>query len=235
MIISEKSDKLFAALFTIQNQGLMLRKNKTASIVSDKGKYNYDYANLNAVLDAISDPLRDAGLLLLWGTPILTSDTPKFAVGTTLRIVHVESGQFVESTRYMPVHEKATPQGVGSAMSYLRRYLLLEAFNLTADDDDGKRASQQPGDKAPARRQVPPKSKADDPRQYLVKLIGEWSGVAAEDRVSAARSARPLLSKKLNLPASDWTPEQVDTAVKFVQDQITRGYDFSEWMAAMAL
>jgi hypothetical protein len=39
----------------------------------------------------------------------------------------------------------------------------------------------------------------------------------------------------LNLPATDWTPEQVDIAVKFVQDQITRGYDFGEWMAAMTL
>ena len=235
MIISEKSDLLFAALFAIQNQGLTLRKNKTASIVSDKGKYHYDYADLNAVLDELSIPLKDAGLLTLWGTPALTADTPRFSVGTTLRIVHVASGQYVESTRYMPVHEKATPQGVGSAMSYLRRYLLLEAFNLTAADDDGKRASQQHEDKAPARRQVPPKGKADDARQYLVKLIGEWSGVTAEDRVSAARSARPLLAKKLNLPATDWTPEQVDIAVKFVQDQITRGYDFGEWMAAMTL
>jgi hypothetical protein len=38
--------------------------------------------------------------------------------------------------------EKNTPQGIGSALTYMRRYSLSAAFGITSDqDDDGNQAS----------------------------------------------------------------------------------------------
>lgn len=227
MKFSDAIDKLIPALGQVSQERLTALKNKANPHLKSK------YADLSSVYEVAMPAMQKAGLVAVTTTNTETADL----VGVSMRLIHAVSGQWVEGSTLFKI-PMATPQAVGSAITYGRRYLMLTMLNMVADDetdDDGHNGTKQPGDKAPARRQVPPKSKADDPRQYLVKLIGEWSGVAAEDRVSAARSARPLLSKKLNLPASDWTPEQVDTAVKFVQDQITRGYDFSEWMAAMAL
>jgi hypothetical protein len=62
-------------------------------------------------------------------------------------IAHVEtilmhgSGEFVASTTSAPV-VKSDPQGVGSAITYLRRYSLAAVCGIAQEDDDANAASQ---------------------------------------------------------------------------------------------
>lgn len=62
--------------------------------------------------------------------------------GTVLRVGH-ESGEWMTSTLLLPL-AKATPQGVGSAITYARRYQINGVMGLapTDDDDDGERAEE---------------------------------------------------------------------------------------------
>lgn len=61
--------------------------------------------------------------------------------GTVLRVGH-ESGEWMTSTLLLPL-AKATPQGVGSAITYARRYQINGVMGLApTDDDDGEKAEE---------------------------------------------------------------------------------------------
>lgn len=62
-------------------------------------------------------------------------------------LVH-QSGEFISSVSASPA-QKSTPQGIGSAITYLRRYSLAAVFGIAQADDDGNAASQ-PATQQPA-------------------------------------------------------------------------------------
>lgn len=91
------------------------------------------YVPLDAVLDAIAEPLRNNGIAILQPTTIQDARTV-----LVTRLVH-ESGEWIEG-RY-PVHPvKADPQGEGSALTYARRYALMALVGIAPEDDDGNAA-----------------------------------------------------------------------------------------------
>lgn len=90
---------------------------------------------------------------------------------------HAESGEALQQEIAL-TPTKSDPQGIGSAISYGRRYLLLTMLGLSMDDDDGNAAStqtaQRPAQAAPppARKQAaePPADSADE-RDRLFKRM----------------------------------------------------------------
>ena len=58
------------------------------------------------------------------------------------KITH-ETGQEFTSRVYLVI-EKQTMQGLGSAITYARRYGALEMAGLAPEDDDANEASKQP-------------------------------------------------------------------------------------------
>jgi hypothetical protein len=89
------------------------------------------YADLNALIEAVEPILLDKGLILL--QPI--KDSKVFSI-----ITDVNSASFVESFIALPIG--ITPQQMGSAITYFRRYTLSSLLTLQAVDDDGQHASQ---------------------------------------------------------------------------------------------
>lgn len=89
------------------------------------------YADLNALIEAVEPILLDKGLILL--QPI--KDGKVFSI-----ITDVNSASFVESFIALPIG--ITPQQMGSAITYFRRYTLSSLLTLQAVDDDGQHASQ---------------------------------------------------------------------------------------------
>lgn len=102
------------------------------------------YADLGAVLEAILPALNRAGLSLV--------QSPSYdgtLVGVTSILLH-ESGEWMEATLHMkPV--KMDPQGIGSCITYARRYAALAIAGAAPEDDDGNYASaaQDRGQKVP--------------------------------------------------------------------------------------
>jgi hypothetical protein len=144
MRLSENTDKLFRALFEIQ-------KNVTVKKTSVNPHHKSKYANLETLLDASIPEMENRGLLAQQ-----TLDDENVNPGQVLiitRIIHIESGQWVESRLRMDARQ-ATPQDLGSAITYARRYSLMTTLGLNAEDDDANAAQ---GYKKPELKPYAPK------------------------------------------------------------------------------
>jgi hypothetical protein len=91
------------------------------------------YADLASIWDAIREPLSSNGLAVVQGA----ETSGKEALVTTT-LIH-ESGEWVQTSIGIPI-TKPDAQGVGSAITYGRRYGLTSLVGITQDDDDGETA-----------------------------------------------------------------------------------------------
>lgn len=107
--------------------------------------FNKYYADLAAIIAVIKGPLAKHGLAVSQGI----EDSPVGIVIKTM-LLH-ESGEWLLSGYTMPV-AKHDAQGVGSAITYGKRYALAALCCVATEDDDGNAATQS----AP----VPAKAKA---------------------------------------------------------------------------
>jgi hypothetical protein len=98
--------------------------------------FKNDYATLESVIDAVKDQANAAGVLIVQGTG---ADEFGQYVNTTL--IHADSGESMSSKTYLTL-DKSNMQGLGSAITYARRYGLAAMFSITQADDDGNMASQ---------------------------------------------------------------------------------------------
>lgn len=103
------------------------------------------YASLRSVMAACRDALLDNGIWLCqYPVPV---DTPD-CLGLVTKLTHAESGQWQSSLAVVPM-PKADPQGMGSAITYARRYALTAMLGMVTEDDDGEGAKA--GQKSAAR------------------------------------------------------------------------------------
>lgn len=93
------------------------------------------YADLAGVWDACREPLATNGLAVIQ-TPGEIGDK---TIELTTILAH-ESGEWIQSTFTIPV-SKPDAQGVGSAVTYARRYALAAMVGIVQDDDDGNAAT----------------------------------------------------------------------------------------------
>lgn len=85
------------------------------------------YASLTQILSEVKPLLTECGLVLI--QPIDSN-----GVGTT--IIDFENGQKVET--YISLPSNLSPQQLGSAITYFRRYTLASLLALEIDDDDAQ-------------------------------------------------------------------------------------------------
>lgn len=95
------------------------------------------YADLASIWDACRGPLSKNGLSIL--QPV-SADGARVTVSTIL--AH-SSGQWISESLTMTAQQN-TPQGVGSAITYGRRYGLAAMVGIAPEDDDGNAASARP-------------------------------------------------------------------------------------------
>ncbi len=94
------------------------------------------YAALDTVLDTVKPFLAKHGLSLVQ----FPCGTTPGMVGVVTQINHV-SGQWMRCAFSVNI-TKNDPQMAGSGISYARRYAVLAALNLAAEDDDGESATR---------------------------------------------------------------------------------------------
>ena len=103
--------------------------------------FKSSYADLSAVMAAISNPFADNGLSF--------AQSPGFEEGriiVTTRIMH-ESGEWIEGVTILPP-TKNDAQGYGSAITYAKRYGLQAMAGVPSVDDDGNAAVKAKTDPA---------------------------------------------------------------------------------------
>lgn len=128
MTTSTEIKSIAAAMVSLQSAVDDAAKNKT------NPAYKSKYADLSAILDAIRPAMKEAKLAV-----IQSPSAENGVVSITTRIIHV-SGEWIESTLAL-TPSRSDPQGVGSAITYGRRYSLAALMGITQDDDDGNAAS----------------------------------------------------------------------------------------------
>jgi len=127
---SNELKDLFKALSSAQGQML------AAKADSENPYFKSKYADLKSCWDTIRKPLTDNGLSII---QLPTEGSMSVKIITVL--AH-NSGQWISNcVELKPT--KNDPQGVGSAMTYARRYGLMAITGIAPEDDDGNDASKK--------------------------------------------------------------------------------------------
>lgn len=118
---------LAAAFAAAQGELTNPPKTKTVSTT----KYKYSFAPLPEILDAVRPVLAKHQLCIV-----------QIVEGSqlTTRLIHA-TGQYISGSYTLPpLH--ADPQGMGSAITYARRYSLCSMLGIAGDDDEDALAAQ---------------------------------------------------------------------------------------------
>lgn len=143
---SENITELAKALLTVQKQIQPASKDATNPFTRSR------YATLNSVMESCRNALLANGIWLCqYPVPI---ENPN-SLGLMTKLTHVESGQWQASLAVVPL-PKADPQGMGSAITYARRYALTAMLGMVTEDDDGESAKAPKPKPKPVRNDPEP-------------------------------------------------------------------------------
>jgi hypothetical protein len=109
-------------------------------------------------LDSIQEPLQESGLSFC--------QFPEENSLTTI-LMHGDSGEFLQGT-YNLHAEKINPQGLGSAITYARRYALGAILGLNVDNDDDGNKGSEPKKSTPF---------VQKPKDILVQNSTNWNKI----------------------------------------------------------
>jgi hypothetical protein len=172
---SEQINELAASLAKAQKSFEAAERTHSAKVETKTGgSYSFNYADLAAYLDVCRAPLGDNGLSFIQEPVNRGSE-----VAVTTLLMHL-TGQWIESEplvlKMIPDSRgEFTPQIVGSAITYARRYSLSALIGLASDvDDDGNAAS---GNRAETGKRAPaPECPACKTNKHVIKGKEEFGG-----------------------------------------------------------
>lgn len=202
--------ELFTALAEAQKQIV----NAEHDAEADAGSYQYKYATLAAVLNAVRGPLADNGLSLIQ----ITDDPGQGMLGIRTILAH-SSGQTISDHITMSP-PKMDPQGIGSCRTYMRRYAAMAICGIAgAHDDDAEATKVDPDDyeRITAKEADQILYKADelfDDRadEAIAKMLERVFGVSHVSEIKAGEAtvaitnlenARKLMDKRVKKGADD--------------------------------
>jgi ERF superfamily protein len=121
---------LAQAILHVQEHAPTLPKDKTATVQTQKGSYEYHYTSYGTIKRLLGPLLIEQGLI--WQTfPTVVDGAP----GLSYQLTHVPTLESCSGVMLLML-AKEDPQGQGSAITYARRYALSAVLDLIADEDD---------------------------------------------------------------------------------------------------
>lgn len=103
---------------------------------SSNPHFRSKYADLAGCLEAVNDALLNQGIAVY-------QETTECENGVIVETVFLhESGETLRGGKLHVPAPKHDPQGYGSALTYARRYSIMAACGIAAEDDDGNAASR---------------------------------------------------------------------------------------------
>lgn len=168
MLLSETTTEIGKALAAANLEIESIAKDSTNPHFRSK------YASLDAIMAAVRPILARHGLSVLQGASDygIASDGGMRVTGFSVdtRVLHV-SGEWIGSKILMPV-SKSDPQGVGSALTYGRRYGISALLALATDEDDDANSAMPPREQAnPSQRYA-----SNTARQQFGQPSGQTGG-----------------------------------------------------------
>ncbi len=142
----------------------------SASKSAENPHFRSKYADLTSIMEVAKPALAKVGIAIM--QPPSVFDQVNVLVSTML--LH-KSGQWMACELALASRD-SSPQAVGSAITYARRYGLSGLLGITAEDDDGNAAS---GVAAP-RKEAPNKPVAVPPKPEAFKMREAFAGIKAD-------------------------------------------------------
>lgn len=99
--------------------------------------FNSTFASLNECNRVVAEAVREVGECDYWQRAVFNPGANCWEMQT---VFAADGNEVVLSSH--PFRDDANPQKCASASTYARRYSLLSAFNLAAEDDDGNQAAR---------------------------------------------------------------------------------------------
>ena len=181
---SETIGKLTLALSKVQSKLRPAKEN------SKNPFFKSSYADLGSVWDSVRNLLAENELAII--------QMPTDVGGVTTILSH-SSGEYLASTCYIPAKEDA--HGVGSAISYARRYALASFVGVvTGDDDDGNMAVKGT---SPNTKKTTSKPKLSSGQyEAMLKAIEQGKGAVVQQKMGGytlTKTQSDKLSKLINI------------------------------------
>lgn len=154
-------------------------KIQAATKDSTNPHFKSKYADLGAVVEAIKPPLIEHELFF-------TQRSHPAENGVSVEtVLHHKSGEQLSlGTLFVPAN-KQDAQGFGSALTYARRYGLMTAFGVPAEDNDGNAASARNGaTRANGNGAHPP---ITDEQRDQIQALAPGAGKTVQDICEAYR------------------------------------------------
>jgi len=139
--------------------------------------FNSKYADLAAVRAVIREPLAVNDIAVVQFPRSLSGE-----VEVETMLTH-KSGEYMSETLRLPVG-KWDAHGIGSAITYARRYGLMSLLGIATDDDDGNAAVEKAPQKfAPQTNVMPLMDKASEAASKGSKELSKyWASLGDEER-----------------------------------------------------
>lgn len=164
--------------------------------------FRSSYATLAEILNTVRPVLAKHGLSVV--------QMPGFAEGVVTvdtMLMHA-SGEWIRSTVGAPA-QKADPQGVGSAITYLRRYSLAAVCGIAQEDDDGEAAAQAPqGNRQSQRPKASSGGKATEKQLEYLDSLMKSSVFTGKERDQVGRK----------IASGEW--EKVSAAIEWAKGEL---------------
>jgi len=177
---------------------------------SDNPHFRSKYADLGNVIEACLPALNKNGIAVFQ-----TLSENEFGRSMVTRLIH-ESGEYLEVPVPLIVG-KQDMQGLGSAITYARRYGLMSAAGIAPEDDDGNAAASaaQPieakGWAQTILSELPPTAtEAEKARALTDNLIRQWKRKKTAGELSNEWDRRLEIIKRIEAKFSEMHSEIVD-------------------------
>lgn len=151
-------------------------------LTKNKAGHQSKYADLVQVNEVILPRLNKLGITYT-ALPTMTDDD-KFRLRYELR--HIPSGEVIVGL--YPLKMSENPQQMGSAITYARRYALLAALDIAAEDEDddgqsasGQRTAQRAAPRGRQGAQAKPAAQDDRPTAQRAQRRAEGPPLPGED------------------------------------------------------
>ncbi len=165
------------------------------------------YVTLDGTVKAIHECAPKHGLSYTQ-MPVSTEN----GVGVVTVIFH-QSGQFIEFDPFILPLDKKTAQGVGSALTYSKRYALSAAFGIVSDvDDDGNEATAN----APAGNKPMASDKQLDLINKLLKQVSSVKGISEQEAYNTLKS-------RMKKDMEWFTAEDASDAIGVLNNALKKG------------
>ncbi len=200
MTTATKQEALSAAM------ALAFAEIEAATKQATNPHFKSKYADLGAVIDAIKPALIKHGLFF-------TQRPLPSEGGVCLEtVLHHSSGDSMALGQLFVPANKNDAQGFGSALTYARRYGLMTAFGVPAEDDDGNAAAKS----APAQNGASREDKKDAPfppgpakNKTELKTLGaafwrEVEGCGDPDELAALLASHSDLQRQISQALPIW-------------------------------